>query len=178
MYRRRAVRAALMIGTVLVVSSIIAPAALAKDAFVWGRTFPNKSLLWSADHSGEGAASSIYSRNGLYRFSLRDDGDLVASQRRVGCTQNAEQCWSRYWASHSTASYFLAFQDDGNLVARGADHSTVVWANNVTHKPGKYNYSLTVQNDGNVVEYASLHDPRSSDRRAVWSTKTFPPRDA
>lgn len=106
---------------------------------------------------------TIFSPNGLHRFDMQGDGNLVA-YRAYGAG------WQYTWASWTQNPGAQAFmQSDGNLVIYRAGQAGIpngaLWQSGTSGHPGAH---LAVQDDGNVVIYASTGQP-------LWNTGTSSP---
>jgi surface antigen len=117
--------------------------------------------LWSSGTSGHRGA----------RVTMQSDGNLVVYRGSVAL-------WSSGTGGHAAAAYFLAVQDDSNLVVYTpagsplwASYTTsdLLWAGD-TLTAGQFltspggQYQLIMQGDGNLVEYMQGH--------ALWSSGT------
>ncbi|GAB3415388.1 hypothetical protein [Niabella aquatica] len=115
---------------------------------------------------------SMICENGLYRFVLQGDGNLVLYNNS-----------SALWASNTVgkAANYLFFQGDGNLVLCSQSNGTgVVWASNIYSGPfgspyGNYyvpsSAILVLQNDGNLM--LCFPDHRSGLLGIIATTNTF-----
>lgn len=152
-------------GAVIATLLAVAPASAATSpGLVWGPGFPAKSYTFHQPHNGSPGWAYV-SPNGLQRFSIQSDGNLVLYKKFYNGVRVA---WYPYWSSRTNGrGYYFHLQNDGNLVESGATNRPI-WASN--HHPGRYNYYLTIQNDGNLVEYYSHGDPRRTPRSVAWAT--------
>jgi hypothetical protein len=110
-----------------------------------GRLLPGQGLR---------AGGSLTSPNGLLRFSMQGDGNLVLYD------WYNQPLWASNTSGHSNI-WDVVMQTDGNLVVYDA-HNHPLWASNTSGKPGA---TLSVQNDGNVVIYDTGNHP-------LWATNT------
>ena len=113
-------------------------------------------------HPGRGWYSNVMSYYHDYMLTMQDDGNLVlyaiSDVNGVHCGgigsywafKNRGAVWSSNTASqpHNVA----VMQNDGNLVIYG-DGGYVRWASNTGDRPYSTRYSLTVQDDSNLVIY-------------------------
>ena len=95
---------------------------------------------------------SIQSKDGRFRLTYQDDGNLVLYQ-------NGKALWSS--KTPGAPPGCTAMQSDGNLVVYNQTKQPL-WSSQTPTNPGA---GLIVQNDGNVVIYRP-------DGKAVWETNT------
>jgi hypothetical protein len=100
----------------------------------------------------------LLSTNGMYRFILQNDGNLVLYR------EQAPNPAKPRWASNTTgkASIDAVMQNDGNFVIYDANKEPL-WASNTAGHPGSI---IVAQNDGNVV----IYDPTG---KPLWATNTY-----
>jgi hypothetical protein len=94
--------------------------------------------------------SELTSRNGTYRLTLQDDGNLVLYK-------GSNALWSS--GTSGKAVKHAIMQNDGNFVVYGYDDKAV-WSSGTNKNP---NSVITLQSDGNLVIYRN---------KPVWSTDT------
>lgn len=110
-----------------------------------------KSVGEDVMFSGEYLDSDQYLENGLYRFIMQRDCNLVLYVNRNRPLWNS--------ATNGRGNNCRAtLQNNGNLVIQSGND--VIWTSNTAR--GSNNYRLIVQGDGNVVIYGA----------ALWATNT------
>jgi surface antigen len=109
------------------------------------------SILWAGGRMYQN--QYLQSPNGQYVLYMQTDGNVVEYNRWNG--------WSVPWASNTGGRYgaWATLQGDGNFVLYNANGSWAGWSlGNV----GFTNAILSMQDDGNVVEYSAGY--------AVWAS--------
>ncbi|MBG6119016.1 MULTISPECIES: hypothetical protein [unclassified Sphingobium] len=110
------------------------------------------NVLASDEGRGLLPGGSFTSSDGRFTFTMQADGNLVLRGP-------SGVLW--HTGTYDTSGAFLAFQGDGKLVVYKGDGTGAIW------QSGSYSLCsrLIVQNDGNVVIYATSG-------QAIWATNT------
>jgi hypothetical protein len=155
--RRRQVLSSVLsvAGAVLTVLAVPAVSGATTTSRLAPGTRAGKPAVFSALPSGARLfdGQSLVSPNGRFKLDLQSDGNLVLSGAGI-------VLWDS--GTVNDAPDAAVMQSDGNLVLYKAQRP--IWSS-ATDNSLQGIYTLTVQNDGNVVIYSPAHKP-------LWETYT------